>query len=719
MKTSFNLIAIVLINFIFLSNLSARENNKLEPVNSVPFLDGKVEDIYNNGILFDSFKQLEPDIFAQPSVKTEIYFHYNNENIFIGGKLFQPKSSIKSSNGRKDSPIILDGDAIGIMIDPLNNGNSAYFFAVNPSNAVVDGRLDAGGNLDFKWDAIFATATSIENDCWSFEFRLPLSSINFQDKDVQDWGIMFRRDYAQNKEIILNNIVDKNEPFRISDFIKLRGLSGLKKDTKLFFTPYSFYSLKNNLLNDNRESKTKLGGELKYNPISTMTVIATVNPDFAQIETDKLIINVDDVPTSYPEKRPFFTESSDLYAGLAVNTRNIEDVDVGVKLRDVRNNLKYDFTWVLDRKQNKWYMGNLRWTNNESYYIDLIGGVKNQTGRTDYNFTKNLKTWFFDKRLIAYTWLGTINRPNEKNEFESVNSIRWVTRELTVAAWNQSKTKFYNPNITGHNTLSNEILFHAWVFYSMFDESGFFRVITPKIKYEYTSLYTNPELSFNSIAAGFASTLYLGNTFGNWNFEFYYAPVMNRKFRYRNVADIKQDKIYEDAFSKFILIDYKNDAITASLNSDNSKEVSFKLSFHNRQVRKSEAENFSGELNWKISPASILGYSIEYVNLHGSEYQNKYKQFVHRIKAEYNITDKINVRGIVQLNNIEMPILNEYESSNPIFNITVSWQYMSGSYIYFVYNKQKMNWSDSLTPSTINYNDHSFAIKINTALNIL
>lgn len=719
MKPLQNFFAFALISLFLTGNLTSNGNIILRPANDTPIIDGEVDAVYQSGLLFDSFVQLEPNIFAQPSVKTEIHFLYDEKNIYVAGKLYQSKSSIKSSNSRKDASIILDGDAIGIVIDPLNNGNSAYFFSINPSNAIVDGTLDANGNWDFKWDGIFYSATSIKDEFWSFEFRLPLSSISFQDKTEQDWGIMFRRDYAQNKEVILNNIVDKNEPFRISDFIKLRGLTGLKKDTKLFFTPYSFYSMKNNSLAKTRENKTKLGGELKYNPISSMTVIATVNPDFAQIETDQLIINVDDVPTSYPEKRPFFTESSDLYAGLAVNTRNIEDVDVGVKIRDVRNNLKYDFTWVLDRKQNNWYMGNLRWTNNESYYIDLIGGVKNQTERTDYNFTTNLKTWFFDKRLIAYTWLGMINKPNEKNEFESVNSVRWVTRELTVAAWNQFKTKFYNPNITGHNTLSNEILYHAWVFYSMFDESGFFRVITPKIKYEYTSLYTNPELSFNSVAAGFASTLYLGNTLGNWSFEFYYAPVMNRKFRYRNVADIEQDKIYEDAFSKFTLIDYKNDAVTASLNSDNSKEVSFKLSFHNRQVRKSEAVNFSGELNWKISPASILGYSIEYINLHGSEFQNKYRQFIHQIKAEYNITDKINVRGIVQLNNIEMPILNEYESRNPIFNITISWQYMSGSYIYFVYNKQKMNWNDSLTPSTINYDDHSFAIKINTVLNIL
>ncbi len=718
MKPLQNFFAFALISLFLTCNLTAKGNITLHPANDTPIIDGEVDAVYQSGLLFDSFVQLEPNIFAQPSVKTEIHFLYDEKNIYVAGKLYQSKSSIKSSNSRKDASIILDGDAIGIVIDPLNNGNSAYFFSINPSNAIVDGTLDANGNWDFKWDGIFYSATSIKDEFWSFEFRLPLSSISFQDKTEQDWGIMFRRDYAQNKEVILNNIVDKNEPFRISDFIKLRGLTGLKKDTKLFFTPYSFYSMKNNSLAKTRENKTKLGGELKYNPISSMTVIATVNPDFAQIETDQLIINVDDVPASYPEKRPFFTESSDLYPGLAVNTRNIDDIDVGIKLKDVRGNLKYDFTWVLDHDKNKWYMGDIRWTDNETFYIDLISGVKNQQIRTDYNFTTNLKTWAFNKRLVAYTWFGTINKQNAKNEYESVNSVRWVTREFTIAAWHHLKTKLYNPDITGFNTLSNENLIHAWISYSCFDESGFFRVLTPKIKYEYTSLYTNPEQSFNSVTIGFASTLNFGATLGNWNFELNYAPEMNRKFRYRNFSGVVQENIYEDAFGKFTLAGYKDDSFNSMLYSDNSKEISFKLSFNNRQVRKSSAEILSGEISLKPAAASTIGYSLEYINIHGSEYQNKYKQIIHRIKAEYNFTDKINIRGIVQLNNVEMTIMNDYQSSNPIINVTLSWQYMTGSYIYFVFNKQKFNRNDSVTSSTTKDDEWSVAVKINNTLNI-
>jgi hypothetical protein len=718
MKTLLKILSIVFLSLLLNVKILPNGIKKLEQVSLPPVLDGKLDNIYSAGVSFTDFVQLEPNILAMPSVKTEIYFIYDSKNIYIAGKLFQPKSTIKSSNSRKDASIILDGDAIGIAIDPLNNGNSAYFFSINPSNAIVDGTLDASGNWDFKWDGIFSTATSIENDFWTFEFHLPLSSISFQDKDEQDWGILLKRDYAAGKEILLNQIEDKNNPYRISSFTRIEGLRDLKKENNLSITPYSFYSFKNDLKNDYRYDKVKFGGEVKYNPVSSMTLIATLNPDYAQVETDRLIINVDDVPASYPEKRPFFTESSDLYPGLAVNTRNIEDIDVGIKLRDVRDNLKYDLTWVLDSKQNKWYMGNIRWSDNEFFHIDLIGGVKNYIERTDYNFTTNLRTWFFDKRLLAYTWFGTINKPGAKNEYESVNSVRWQTRELQLMIWNQFKTEYYNPNITGHNTLSNEILVHGFAGYSFYNESGLFRVITPKFKYEFTSLYTNPGLSYSSVALGFASILHLGNAFGNWNAELYYAPVMNRKFRNRNLTDVNSIQIYEDAFSKFTLVDYKNDAVTAYLSSDNSKKVSFKLSFHNRQVRKSEAENLSGELNWKITSASVIGYSLEYVNLHGSEYQSKYNQLIHRIKAEYNITDKLNIRGIVQLNRIEMPLQNDYESSNPVLNLTLSWQYMNGSYIYLVYNKQKLNWGDKLISNSIKNDDQTFAIKVNTALSI-
>ncbi|MBI1939643.1 MAG: carbohydrate binding family 9 domain-containing protein [Ignavibacteriales bacterium] len=707
-----------LILFLLSGKIFAGNNLSVEPVKSAPVFDGKVDELYKSGILFNSFKQLEPDIFAEPSVKTEIYFLYDQQNIYIAGNLYQPKNGIKSSNGRKDSPIILDGDAIGIVIDPLNNGNSAYFFSINPSNAIVDGTLDAYGIWDFKWDAIFNSATSIEDDHWSFEFQLPLSSISFQDKDEQDWGLMFRREYAATKEIILSQIVDKNQPFRISDFHKIKGLAGLKKETNLFFTPYSFYSFRNNINTKQNESKTKFGGEVKYNPLSSMTILATVNPDFAQIETDKLIINVDDVPTSYPEKRPFFTESSDLYPGLAVNTRNIEDIDVGIKLRDVRDNIKYDLTWVLDSKQNKWYTGDFRWTDNQTFYVDLIGGIKQQKERTDYNFTTNLRTWFFDKRLTAYTWFGTINKQNAKNEFESVNSVRWVTRELTIAVWNHFKTKYYNPNITGHNTLSNEILFDAWISYSSINESGFFRVITPQIKNQYVSFYTNPELSYDYLTLSLNTTLNLGNALGNWNFDISYFPSAKKYFRYRNVDGFSEDKIFQDAFSDFVLVEQNKDGWQLDFNSDYSKIFGTKFSYDNRQVRKSSTDNFSGELYWKIAPTSVITYSLEYVNLSGSEYQNKYNQVIHRVKAEYNITDKINLRGIVQLNDAAMTSLDNYESSNPVINFTLSWQYMSGSYIYLVYNKQELNWSDRVNSSATKFNDQSITLKINNVFNI-
>ncbi|MEW6509000.1 MAG: DUF5916 domain-containing protein [Bacteroidota bacterium] len=715
---SSKLILLIFSSLFFLGKVSAGENTKIESLKTPPLLDGRVDEIYKSGVLFNSFVQLEPNIFAQPSVKTEIYFLYDKENIYIAGNLYQPRMSIKTNNGRKDSPIILDGDAIGIVIDPLNNGNSAYFFAINPSNSAVDGTLNANGNWDFKWDAIFNSVAKIEDDYWSFEIQLPLSSISFQDKEEQDWGILIRREYSPNKEIILNNIVDKNQPFRISDFVKIKSLKGLRKENQLFVTPYSFYSFKNNFIGSQKTDKIKFGGEIKYNPVSSMTLIATINPDYAQIETDKLIINVDDVPASYPEKRPFFTESSDLYPGLAVNTRNIEDIDVGIKLRDVRDNLKYDLTWILDRKQNKWYMGDFRITDNETYYVDLIGGVKNQPTRTDYNFTTNLRTWLFDKRLTAYTWFGTINKQNAKNEYESVNSVRWVTREFTFAYWNHFKTQFYNPNITGHNTLSNQILHHAWIIYSFFDENSLFRVITPKFKYEYNTLYTDPKYFYSNLIFSLETTMYLNEYFGNWNLSLSYIPTSKKLFRHRTIQSQTQEKTFEDAFSKFVLVEQNRAVCQIILNTDFSKTVGLKFNYNNFERRKSAVDNLVLDTYWRFSPTTNVTYSLENIRLYGSEYQTRFFQTLHRIKFEHNLTDKINLRAIVQLNNVEIPDNNGLEQNNPVINFTASYEYMKGSYIYFVFNKEKLSWFDNSTASTVKINNQSIALKLNCVFNM-
>lgn len=651
-----------------------------------PVIDGEIDSIFYNGLKFSNFKQIEPTILADASVKTEIFFLHTQEHVFIAGKLYQQRNTLKASAGRRDAKIITEGDLVIIALDPLNNGNAANFFIINPVNAIADGVM-MNSNFDFSWDGIFQSAVTVNDEFWTFEFQLPISAINFQKEDVQTWGVNFMRVYAQQQEKSIYQLLDKNNPLRIDDFFKIEGIKDLRRKQFVQFIPYVFSSASQDKLASSSETKLKSGGEVRYKPLPSMTIIGTVNPDFAQIETDAVIINVNDVPVSMPERRPFFTESSDLYQGLAVNTRNIKEMNAGMKLRQVQNNFKYDVTWVNDKENNHWLLSNSRYSNNKTFHGEIISGIKKAPDFTHYNITSHLRGWALQRRLTFYNWIGTINMPLSKNEFETVNSIQWVSRNLLTGVWSHLKSEMYNPNVTGHNTLSNENIIAAWFNYTFFPENKNLRRFTADIKAEQRSLHTNTNTNYYILYPRLNALVFLNKNIGTWEFNLNYRPGINNYFRYRNFQNGETENTYRDAFGKFRLINQNRDAFAFTTVSDYSKRIGFTLHYNNYEVRRSVSNNFKADVFWKISPKLNIAYSLEHIGLQGSEYQPNYKQTFNRVKGEYNITSKVNIRSIFQFNRINVLAESGFIETMPLANFTASWEYSKGSFIYLVINK--------------------------------
>jgi len=708
----------ILFLLLFANTLYAgNENVTAEKVQ----IDGILnEQIWFEAKRFSDLVQIEPAIFAPSSVKSEFYFTYDNQNIYFGGKIYQEKNTISASGARKDDPKTTNGDYIEVGIDPLNNGNSAYFFLINPVNALADGTIDIVGNFDLSWDAIFVSQTKIYDHYWTFELKIPLTSISFQNKDIQSWGVMFSRYYAHEQELCINQLLDKNAPYRVSDFYKVDDIRGLRKDQKIVITPYLYGFTDYSELNDSLSHGSKLGGEIKYNPTPSTTVLATFNPDYAQIETDKEVINVSDLPTTYPEKRPFFTESSDMYPGLAVNTRNITDINAGVKIRNVGRNSKIDFTTVYDRQKNLWGMGDVRFTDNKKYHFEVISGIK--SAKTDYlndynyNVTLHGKLYFFNKQLQAYTWYGTINMPNGKaNAYESVNAVKWITRTWNAGLWNHFKSELYNPDIVGAPTLSNQFIIDSWLGYTFYNTTGFFRktsITSHLLRYD---LFTNKGNEYFENTNELDNQLYLGNTFGNWEFDILYKSGLTEKFRFRNQAQFNNQKVFTDAISQFVLVDQSANTYDVTFKTDASKVVGFEFNYDNSLVRKSKANNYSFESFLNLGSKAMIAYSYKYVSIAGSAYQNKYRQSIHRLKAEYNITSKANFRFIYQPNRVELPSDN-YVDQNYIFNMTFSWEFMPGGMFYMVYNDyRKFDRYNSGVKDFTN-NNHTLVLKISKTI---
>lgn len=684
-----------------------------------PVIDGVVEELWQNATKFDSFKQTEPDILADGSEKTEAYFFYDEENIYMAMKMYQKGNTIQSSKGRKDAELIGNGDWAMFSIDPFNNGNTAFFILVNSENAVMDGTNDEYGNSNYSWDASFVSATFLADSYWSVEIQLPLNSISFQDKDVQDWGISFYRKYALKKEYVVNRLVDINGPYRLINYEKLTGLTGLNKKNNLKVTPYVYSQNEVNYLKHSTLVKGKVGGEAVYNPNSSLTILATINPDYAQVETDKEIINVTDLPTEYPEKRPFFTESSDFYNNAAINTRNIVDINAGLKIRQLGELVKSDVTAVVDREEQIWFMGHTIIGDNKSYLVEATGGLKNHRSVNNYSVTTHLQKWLFDKRLSLSNWIGTINMPGKgKNEWKTENSISWMSRTITLGEYSDYSSKLYNPNVLGWNSLSNQVMNCLYVRYNYYEPFGFFRSSSLQAAFDYYDLTAPTGNSYYTFAFTNNNELHLTESLGNWNVSFAYSPATNQKFRYRNILNYSEEKIFEDAFSKFVLIDDKAESYRITVSSDNAKPVGFSFHYINNHVRKSPADNINSEIFLKVGADFIFRYGIEYINLNGSEYQQKYEQIINRFQVEYNLTDRLNLRAIIQPNATHMPNKDDYRSNLSSYNFTLSWEYLSGSFVYFVYNRFRNSENINSSSKSFLENNQSVVVKLNKSISL-
>ena len=311
-------------------------------------------------------------------------------------------------------------------------------------------------------------------------------------------------------------------------------------------------------------------------------------------------------------------------------------------------------------------------------------------------------------------WVGTINSPERgHNEWEVFTGAGWNTRNFAISFSNHIKSKFYNPNIVGWNYLSNLNKFSLSIRYSIINESGFFRTVHFKSASVLYDLVTPAGNSYLNNSIGIESFLHLNDYLGNWSLNFYYYPPIIQKFRFRNVEGYDGKLIYEDEISKFVLVDDKSSGVSADLESDSSKGIGFNAHYDNSHVRKSKADYISSGFYWKITPATLVKYSLDYIKIYGSEYQNKFEQIINRIQLEYNITDKINIRAIIQPNTWKMPESDNFRNISSAYNLTLSWQYMPGSFIYFVYSNYKNSTESDVVPETVANHGHTFVLKIN------
>lgn len=281
-------------------------------------IDGKLDEKVWQGEGYSDFTQSDPNDGTQPTEKTTVWIAYDEEALYVAANLHDSEpESIVSRLGRRDD--FVDSDWFIFAIDPYYDRRSGFQFAVNPAGSIVDWTLYNDEWNDSTWDGVWEWKARINECGWVVEMKIPYNQLRFTKKDEYVWGVNFRRIIKRKNEKVSFAWVAKEDSGYVSRFAKLVGIKEIHPGRHIEFLPYTVGQAQyspaetGNPFQTGKEYLGNIGFDLKVGLKSNLTLDATINPDFGQVEVDPAVVNLSAYETYYSERRPFFIEGSNIF----------------------------------------------------------------------------------------------------------------------------------------------------------------------------------------------------------------------------------------------------------------------------------------------------------------------------------------------------------------------------------------------------------------------
>ncbi|HEY4643985.1 MAG TPA: DUF5916 domain-containing protein, partial [Bacteroidota bacterium] len=264
------------------------------------------------------FTQLDPDEGAPETEKTVVWVAYDDAALYVAARMEDSApDSIVSRLGRRDS--FLSSDWFYVAVDSYHDRRTAFYFGVTPAGSIEDGTFYNDSWSDSSWDGVWDVATNSDSLGWTAEMRIPYSLLRFQRESEYVWGINFLRQIQRRNEEDYLVMVPKKESGFVSRFADLLGIRDIDPPSRVEILPYAVSSghflqhRPGDPFNDGSEYEGNVGADLKLGIGSNLTLDATVNPDFGQVEVDPAVVNLSQYETFFEEKRPFFIEGANIF----------------------------------------------------------------------------------------------------------------------------------------------------------------------------------------------------------------------------------------------------------------------------------------------------------------------------------------------------------------------------------------------------------------------
>ena len=277
-------------------------------------IDGNLNDSgWQNITPITEFVGMAPNFGKISSHNTVVKITYDNSALYIGAYLYDDPSEIRKQITARDFLERQDADVFTIELDTYHDMQNGFLFEVSAAGVQGDAKLS--NELDRGWDAVWESKVSIKKDGWVAEMRIPFSAIRFPKTPLQTWGLQLIRSRRKSNETFSWSPEDPEINGSINQWGIYKGLKEILPPLRLSFLPYLSGGIRVSPVGKTNVTEfLKSGGmDVKYGINESFTLDMTLIPDFAQVQSDNIVLNLTPFDIKYNDFRPFFTEGTELF----------------------------------------------------------------------------------------------------------------------------------------------------------------------------------------------------------------------------------------------------------------------------------------------------------------------------------------------------------------------------------------------------------------------
>ncbi len=383
-------------------------------LSAAPTLDGHLDEaVWEEALLLDRFVQLDPDVGAPATERTEVRIGYDTRKLYLGVRcLYSEPDQIHAITMERDQRLLHD-DTISFVLDTFLDRTSGYYFAVTPAGAQFDALVRRDGNdISPEWDGIWDVATSRTADSWTAEIAIPFRTLRFPQKEMQSWGFNIHRSVVFKRETLTWKPMERSlgilSAYRVGQAGELTGMRNLEQGRQLDIAPHVVASWEDSDGDD--DTSIDVGVDVKKNLTSELVLDLTYNLDFAEAEADYQQTNLTRFKLYFPEKREFFLEGANLFHfgerqdyqyspdKLLFFSRRIGLTEDGQHKIPVLGGVK------LSGQMGGTGIGLLNLTTEDMTYTDAYGNRRVEP-RTNYSVLR-MRRGILDKSNVGFMWLN-------------------------------------------------------------------------------------------------------------------------------------------------------------------------------------------------------------------------------------------------------------------------------------------------------------------------